>query len=151
MEGIGVRVSITAPAYDTLIIRPLGSDGRPAGQVIGVGRRSGGRFTTLINTAEHKTPWYRLEFGASTSIDEEADRPMLTLLNNPSTSGRAEVWVRERCEEIRIVDVNGRILQSALDVEGKIAFDVSRLAAGCYRVVAHRLSGAIDSESIIIQ
>lgn len=151
MEGIGVRVSITAPGYDTLIIRPLGSDGRPAGQVIGVGRRSGGRFTTLINTAEHKTPWYQMEFGTSTSVDEEAERPMLTLLNNPSTNGRAEVWVRERCEEIRIVDVNGRVLMTSSGIEGRISMDVSRLAAGCYRVVARSLTGTLSSEPLVVQ
>ncbi|HBB24711.1 MAG TPA: hypothetical protein DCZ59_00410, partial [Bacteroidetes bacterium] len=151
MEGVGVRFTITSPAYDTLVIRPLGPDGRPAGQPIGVGRRSGGRFTTLINTADHATPWYRLEFGSTTSVDEEGSRPMLTLLNNPATDGRAVIWLRERCEGVHVVDVNGRVLASANGVEGSFAFDVAHLAAGYYRVVARSITGSVTSEPLVIQ
>lgn len=150
MEGVGVRFTITSPAYDTLIIRPLAQDGRPTGQAIGVGRRSGGRFTTLINTAEYKTPWYRLEFGTTTSVDEDVERPLLTLRNNPSTNGRAEVWLQEHCDDVQIVDVNGRVLMTAANATGTISFDVSRLPIGCYRVTA-RTATVVVSAPLIIQ
>jgi hypothetical protein len=151
MEGVGVRVSITAPTFDSLIIRPLGQDGRPTGQVIGVGKRSGGRFTTLLNTAELKTPWYQMEFITSTSVDEEAEGQFLTVLGNPVVDGRAKLWVRGHCDEVQLVDLNGRVLQTVANAEGTIAFDVSRLATGCYRVIARQINGARDSELIVIQ
>lgn len=151
MEGVGVRVSITAPKYDSLVIRPLGQDGRPTGQAIGVSKRTGGRFTTLLNTAELKTPWYQMEFITSTSVDEEAEGQFLTVLGNPVLDGRAKLWVSGRCDEVQLVDVNGRVLQTVSNAEGTITFDASRLATGCYRVIARRINGARDSELIIIQ
>lgn len=151
MEGVGVRVSVTAPKFDSLIIRPLGQDGRPTGQAIGVSKRSGGRFTTLLNTAELKTPWYLMEFTTSTSVNEEVEGRFLTVLGNPVVDGRAKLWVRRRCDEVQLVDVNGRVLQTVANAEGTIAFDVSRLATGCYRVIARQINGARDSELIIVQ
>ncbi len=157
MEGVGVRISVTAPKFDSLIIRPLGQDGRPAGPAIGVSKRSGGRFTALLNTAELKTPWYQMEFTTSTSVevdgdgDGDGDGQFLTVLGNPVLDGRAKLWVSGFCDEVQIVDMNGRVLQTVANAEGTIAFDISRLALGCYRVIARRHNGSRDSELIIVQ
>jgi hypothetical protein len=92
-----------------------------------------------------------LEFGSTTSVDEEGSRPMLTLLNNPVTDGRVEIWLRERCEGVHIVDVNGRVLASENGVEGSLALDVSHLSAGYYRVVARSMTGSVTSEPLVVQ
>ncbi len=151
MEGVSMRITLTAPTFDSLTIIPLGFDGRPTGTRIGVAKRTGGKFTALLSTAEHRTPWYRLEFGSTTSVDEEGSRQMLTLLNNPVTDGRVEIWLRERCEGVHIVDVNGRVLASENGVEGSLALDISHLSAGYYRVVARSMTGSVTSEPLVVQ
>ncbi|MEN9282372.1 MAG: hypothetical protein RL594_1307 [Bacteroidota bacterium] len=151
MEGVGVRFSFAAPKYDSLVVQPLGSDGKPLGSAFGVSRRSGGRFAGLINTAEHKTPWYRLEFLMTSSVEQEMENQILQLVNNPITDGRAELYVREPVRELSLVDITGRVVELVPSVDGKIMLNVSRLPAGWYRVVARRASGATVSTSMIIQ
>ncbi|MFN9149871.1 MAG: hypothetical protein ACK6C4_00680, partial [Bacteroidota bacterium] len=151
MEGVGVRFTITSPAYDTLVIRPLGPDGRPAGQPIGVSPRSGGRFTALVNTAEHRTPWYRLEFNRrTTSVDGEAAPSLLAVLNNGSGDDRLLYHLEAPAAFVGLVDARGALVVTGGDDVGTSSLDVARLATGIYQLVVRFVSGESRTAPVLI-
>gem|GEM_PF-443427 len=150
MEGVGVRVTFTAPQFDSLTIIPLAENGQPlAGRKpIGVSRRAGNKFTTLIDTKLNATPWYKLVFGVTTSVTEEAQHNGAAVLSQPVYDGVLRMHVPSDSKIRTIVDVRGQTVMS--DAALGTLVDVSSLTSGIYFVVVEQQGGRISSLPFLI-
>lgn len=150
MEGVGIRLTLTAPGFDTLLIRPLGSDGRPVGDPIGVGKRTGGKFTTLISTAQNATPWYSIEFSRrTTSVDEKKISRSLTVLEDGSETGLVRFQLDEPAASVGLMDTRGRIVASDRHLVGTSSLNAESLAAGVYYLVVTFDSGRSETAAVV--
>ncbi|MCX6141481.1 MAG: T9SS type A sorting domain-containing protein [Candidatus Kapabacteria bacterium] len=135
MEGITMRITLTAPLFDSLKVQPLGNDGRAKGAPIVVDRKTGGKFTVNVNTQQYATPWYRLEFVRSTTnVDDGSTSSVVRIAPNPVENARLVIGFPEGARQLRIVDITGaEVMRSA--VSGTSAsLDVSVLPTGVYLV-----------------
>lgn len=152
MEGVGIRLTLTAPTFDSLVIRPLGSDGRPFGDPIGVGKRAGGKFTALVSTAQSSTPWYRLEFSrGTTSVDESQMKKRLTILDNGSESDNVLFFVDQPAAFVGLLDSRGSWVVTEGRRVGTSSLDAAHLAAGVYQLVVRYETGGSESAMILIR
>jgi hypothetical protein len=150
MEGVGVRVTITSPQYDSLTIIPLSQSGQPlAGlQPISVARRAGNKFTTLIDTKTYNTPWYKLVFGVTTNVAEDTSRHGIAVLSQPVYDGVLRMRLTDGAMISHIVDVQGQVVLSEGDYGALV--DVSKLTSGVYFVVVRLRDGAMLSTPFVV-
>jgi hypothetical protein len=152
MEGVSMRITLTAPTFDSLTIIPLGSDGRPTGTRIGVAKRTGGKFTALLSTSEHRTPWYRLEFSRrTTSVSNDEHASALTILDNGQGQGRVTFHLDRPATFVALVDSRGSSIVTDRHRVGTSTLDVGHLAIGMYQLVVRYASGEVETAPVLIR
>jgi hypothetical protein len=150
MEGVSMRVTITSPQFDSLTIIPLSQSGQPVpgAQPIGVVRRAGNKFTTMIDTKVHATPWFKLVYGLTTSVTEEAEQRGVAVLSQPVYDGILRMHLPNDAQVRGIVDMQGQTLMSGITF-GRFV-DVSSLVSGVYFVLVELRGGQMSSLPFII-
>ena len=150
MEGVGVRITITAPQYDSLTIIPLSETGQAiAGQKpIGVARRAGNKFSTLIDTKALKTPWYKLVYSSTTGVEDVVAQHGVAVRSQPVYDGMLRLTMPDEAYVARIVDVQGQQVQNT-KAQGPTV-DVSSLVSGVYIVVVAIPDGSSVSLPFVI-
>ncbi|MEY3385380.1 MAG: hypothetical protein RIR53_191 [Bacteroidota bacterium] len=152
MEGVSMRITLTAPTFDSLTIIPLGFDGRPTGTRIGVAKRTGGKFTALLSTSEHRTPWYRLEFSRrTTSVSNDEHASALTILDNGQGQGRVTFHLDRPATFVALVDSRGSSIVTDRHRVGTSTLDVGHLAIGMYQLVVRYASGEVETAPVLIR
>ncbi|MBU3698904.1 MAG: hypothetical protein FGM33_02685 [Candidatus Kapabacteria bacterium] len=152
MEGVSMRITLTAPTFDSLTIRPLGADGRPSGTPIGVAKRTGGKFTTLLSTFEHRTPWYRLEFSRrTTSVAGDEPSSWLTVHDSDLDDEPLVFTLAKPAAFIGLIDSRGASVVTGMDRVGTTSMDVGHLASGLYRLVVRYSTGESQTASVLIR
>jgi hypothetical protein len=150
MEGVGMRITITAPQFDSLTIIPLSETGQPlaAQKSIGLTRRTGNKFTTVIDTKTMQTPWYKLVFGITTSVREDLSTQGVAVLSQPVSDGLLRMVMPESAYVSRIIDLQGQDVLAAQPHGSTI--DVSHLAKGVYSAVVVLADGGTVSRPFVI-
>lgn len=150
MEGVGVRITITSPQYDSLSIVPLSETGQPvAGQKpIGLVRRAGNKFSTLIDTKALKTPWYKLVYSTTTGVQDVIGAQGVVLCSQPVCDGVLRLTMPDEAYVARIVDVQGQQVQNT-KAQGPTV-DVSSLVSGVYIVVVAIPDGSSVSLPFVV-
>jgi hypothetical protein len=150
MEGVGMRITITAPQFDSLTIIPLSETGKPLAsqKSIGLTRRTGNKFTTVIDTKTLQTPWYKLEFGVTTNVREDLSTHGVAVLSQPVSDGLLRMVMPESAYVLRIIDLQGQDVLTA-QAHGS-AIDVSHLAKGVYSAVVMLADGGTVSRPFVI-
>lgn len=129
MEGRELRITLKAPSFDSCRIVPLGTDARPLNSGVAVARSVTGRFSLAINTKEHNTPWYKVEFFNVPSTVSEADQTPLSIAPNPSAE---YAYVRSAGNVVvTCYDVLGHALFTT-EGQGEVKLNTSRLPVGQY-------------------
>ncbi len=152
MEGATMRITITAPLFDTLKIYPLTSSGVSSGLPLIVDRKAGGKFTATLNTQQYATPWYRLEFiGQTTSVEEVGENAGIVVSPNPAESGTVSVTVTGNDSQIRVYNVTGvEVLRQAV-AGTNVSMDVSTLPTGVYVVSVLNGTSVRGSTALLIR
>ena len=150
MEGVSIRITITAPQYDSLTIIPLSETGQPMdGQKpIGVARRAGNKFSTLIDTKALKTPWYKLVYSTTTGVEDPAAAHGVAVSSQPVYDGILRLAMPYEAYVVRIVDVQGQQVSNT-KAQGPTV-DVSSLASGVYFVVVAIPDGSSVSMPFVV-
>ena len=145
-----MRITITAPQFDSLTISPLSETGQPlaAQKSIGLTRRTGNKFTTVIDTKTLQTPWYKLEFGVTTNVREDLSTHGVAVLSQPVSDGLLRMVMPESAYVLRIIDLQGQDVLTA-QAHGS-AIDVSHLAKGVYSAVVMLADGGTVSRPFVI-
>lgn len=152
MEGVSMRITLTAPLFDSLRVQPLGNDGRPKGQPIAVDRKSGGKFTINVNTQQFATPWYRLEFvRQSTGVDVANDMSQLLVSPNPIDGGIVKMVYPEGATRVRVSDVTGAEMFTRSVTGTFVSMDVSALTTGVYLVSVLDSTSVLGTTTILIR
>jgi hypothetical protein len=141
MEGRTVRVTLSAPTFDSCWVTPLGTDGRPiVARKRSVDKSRSGRFSVQVETNVDGTPWYVVEFSKiPTSVSEGStgSDPIYAAYPNPVVDGRVTITSRnadDRPMHIVVYDVNGRPVRD-LGVVQAGDIGLHGLAAGLYQLV----------------
>ncbi|MBC8124312.1 MAG: carbohydrate binding domain-containing protein [Candidatus Kapabacteria bacterium] len=152
MEGVSMRITLTAPLFDSLVIQPLGNDGKAKGTSIPVERKTGGRFTINVNTQQYATPWYRLEFSRqATSVDEYSGSSPIRISPNPIVNGQLTIRFPEGATRIRLFDVTGVEVANE-NVSGTYSsIDMSKLTTGAYFVSVYRDNTVIGTSTVLVR
>jgi hypothetical protein len=152
MEGVGVRMSITAPLFDTLRVQPLDASGMSAGQAAVYLPRTGGRFTVTVEPQVAQTPWYRLEFArTSTSVDEHPAAASLQITPQPSIDGQIQIGMSDRVVALDVLDVNGAVVRERIDVDFAMqTLTIGELPSGVYIVRAYLRDASIATRTAVI-
>lgn len=152
MEGVGMRMSITAPLFDTLHVQPLDAAGMSAGQAAVYLPRSGGRFTFTVEPQVAQTPWYRLEFSRSaTSVNEDFAGAWIRIAPQPSTDGQIHVGTSENVVAVDVLDVNGVVVRERVPVMSDVlTATIGDLAAGVYIVRAHLHDASFVTRTAVV-
>lgn len=152
MEGVGMRMSITAPLFDTLRIQPLNASGVAQGAATIVEPRNGGRFTFSVQPNVAQTPWYRLEFSrATTSVNDDAVSASLRIAPQPSTDGQLHIGASEHVVAIDVLDINGAIVRERVTVMPDVlSVSIGDLASGVYIVRAHLRDATIATRTAVV-
>lgn len=150
MEGVAMRITITSPQFDSLTIIPLSESGQPIPgvQPIGVTRRAGNKFTAMVDTKVHTTPWYKLVYGITTSVAEETQREGAVVVSQPVYDGILRMHLPHDAQIRSIVDVQGRTVLSGVAFGTLV--DVSSLSPGAYVVVVEQRGSRMSSLPFII-
>jgi hypothetical protein len=145
-----MRITITAPQFDSLTIIPLSETGQPlaAQKSIGLTRRTGNKFTTVIDTKTMQTPWYKLVFGITTSVREDHSTQGVAVLSQPVSDGLLRMVMPESAYVSRIIDLQGQDVLAAQPHGSTI--DVSHLAKGVYSAVVVLADGGTVSRPFVI-
>lgn len=134
LDGASVRLTYQAPQWDSAWIVPLGANAQPLTNERFVMQRSTtGRFSASIDTKRYGTPWYRLEFGTTTSVTEASDE-RLVVAPNPVTDD----VVITGSGTIEIVNARGELIHQQ-ESNGSLRFSLMGHVPGVYGV---RLKGA---------
>jgi len=153
MQGVDARITITAPSFDSCHVVPLGADAKPTGARINIERSPTGRFSIAVNTAQYKTPWYRLEFGRiNTSVDDITGSPRIAVVPNPINDGTAYLRHPADAMSVTITNMNGvnvRTLTPSPD--GNTALDLTDLPNGSYTVVVRGRSSAAVTQVVLLR
>ena len=152
MEGVSMRITLTAPLFDSLVVQPLGNNGKPKGASISVERKTGGRFTLNVHTQQYATPWYRLEFSRqATRVDDYSGPSAVRIFPNPIVDGKLAIVYPDGATHVRLSDVRGvEVLH--VNVSGTIStVDLSRLATGAYLVVVYNGHNVIGTNTVIVR
>ncbi len=152
-EGVGVRLSLTAPLFDTLFLQPVNAGGVPSGAPIVVEPRTGGRFTVLINTAEHKTPWYTLRLASrTTSVDRNATENPVTVTPNPVSGTTATVTLPLGATSLEIVSGTGEIVSKLAVIVNatSVAVQTGELPPGAYTARIRANSNVVGHCSFVV-
>lgn len=139
LEGVNVRLTLTAPLFDTMYVQPLGPDGMPNGTPIIAQRNALGRFTATVSTQAKATPWYRVELlRNTTSVDDAISIAELRVAPNPTLDGSFSVVVPEGSTNYNVRSAIGEMVASgALSAETQtITLDTA--PSGIYLVEAYR-------------
>lgn len=150
MEGVGMRVTIASPQYDSLTIIPLSQSGQPIAGLppIGVTRRAGNKFTTLIDTKTYNTPWYKLVFGVTTNVAEDTSQHGIAVLSQPVYDGVLRMRMPDGAIISHIVDVQGEKAQISQTRDSVL--DVSALVPGVYFAVVTLEDGLAVSLPFVV-
>ena len=152
MEGATMRITITAPLFDTLKIYPLANSGVSSGLPLIVDRKVGGKFTATLNTQQYATPWYRLEFvGQTTKVEEVGENNEIVVSPNPAESGTVSVYVTETDSQIRVYSVTGEEVLRHAVAGTNVSMDVSTLPAGVYVVSVLNGASVRGSTTLLIR
>lgn len=152
MEGVSMRITLTAPLFDTLKLYPLSNAGVATSAPIVVERRSGGKFTATVNTQQHATPWYRLQFiRQATSVDGSENQSFMRVSPNPIEGGIVKLEFPDGASRVRINDVTGAEV-FARSVSGtSVSVDVSMLSSGVYLVSVLNGTSVLGTTTILIR
>jgi hypothetical protein len=152
MEGVGMRMSITAPLFDTLRVQPLNASGVAQGEATIVEPRSGGRFTFNVQPSVAQTPWYRLEFSrATTSVNDAIAGASLRIAPQPSTDGQFHVGTSENVVAVDVLDINGAVVRERTPVMSDVqTVAITDLPAGIYIVRAHLRDASIATRTAVV-
>ena len=147
-----MRMSITAPLFDTLRIQPLNASGVAQGAATIVEPRNGGRFTFSVQPNVAQTPWYRLEFSrATTRVNDDAVSASLRIAPQPSTDGQLHIGVSEQVVAIDVLDINGTIVRERVTVMPDVlSVSIGDLASGVYIVRAHLRDASIATRTAVV-
>lgn len=152
MEGVTMRITITAPLFDSLRIVPLSNEGRPKGTSKVIARGTGGRFSATLNTQQDETPWYQLEFvRTATSVNEERTSTEIRVHPNPVSDGRLVVGFPQGANIVRVFDVTGaeRVRKN---VDGTtVSIDVSMLPAGSYLISLYNGIHVVGTSTVVVR
>ena len=153
MQGVDVRVTITAPSFDSCHVIPLGADAKPMGQRVSIDRSPTGRFSIPINTAQYKTPWYRLEFGRiNTSVDDITGSTTTVVVPNPIHDGTAFLRHGTDAVSLDIMNINGTILRTLTpSPDGNTALDLKELSSGSYTVIVRGRHNATTAHFVLVR
>ena len=145
-----MRITITSPQFDSLTIIPLSESGQPipGAQPIGVTRRAGNKFTAMVDTKVHTTPWYKLVYGITTSVAEETQREGAVVVSQPVYDGILRMHLPHDAQIRSVVDVQGQTVLSGVAFGTLV--DVSSLSPGAYVVVVEQHGGRMSSLPFII-
>lgn len=135
MEGSIVRITYTAPDFDTMYVQPLGADALPRGSRSMATRGSTGKFSVTINTQQNSTPWYRIELTKDqlVSVEEFNERP-LVLAPNPAAD-EATLYHGENVIGVDILSMTGELVQTVHAIAStRTQLPLGALASGIYRV-----------------
>ena len=147
MEGKEMRITLRMPTYDSCRVVPLGPDARPLSRGEVLTRSQTGRFSIQLNTAELKSPWYRLYFSnTGTSV---AEAPMLQCVISPNPAEREITVQSDGAFTLRILDIMG-VQHSDVDARDRVDVSVSGLPSGMY-VVEVSNERATKTTPLIIQ
>jgi hypothetical protein len=152
MEGVTMRITLTAPMFDTLKLYPLSIAGIAAGDPIVVERRSGGKFTATVNTQQHATPWYRLQFiRQATSVDVAEEQSPLRVSPNPIDGGSVNIEFPEGATRVRVSTVTGSEMLMHAVSGTNVSLDVSALSTGVYLVSVLNGAAVLGTTTILIR
>lgn len=153
MQGVDTRVTITAPSFDSCHVVPLGPDAKSTGQRINIERTPTGRFSIAINTAQFKTPWYRLEFSRiNTSVDDIAGTSSVAVVPNPVSDGAAFLRHGADAVSLDITNINGTILRTLTpSPDGNTALDLKDLSSGSYTVIVRGRQQTTTAHFVIVR
>ncbi|HCN06186.1 MAG TPA: hypothetical protein DIS79_11275 [Bacteroidetes bacterium] len=145
MDGASLRLTYQAPQWDSAWIVPLGANAQPlTNERLLMQRSSTGRFSANIDTKRYGTPWYRLEFGTSTSVHETIDEE-LVVTPNPVTD---DVLITG-AGIIEVVNVRGEIIHR-LESDGSLRLSLAGTVPGVYGVRRKGAQGAAVQPFIYI-
>lgn len=139
MEGATIRVTMPSTGADSLVIRALGSDGRPSGWTRSVAASAMGRFSFTVNTREAASPWYDVTV-VRTSTSVRSDGTVTVPLVHDAAARRVRV-VAGDVWRVDIVGVDGTMIRSVEHFGGTEVVDLSDLASGVYYVRAYVAGG----------
>jgi len=151
MEGVTMRVTITAPLFDSLLIHPLSSQGVRKGISKKIARGAGGRFSTTLNTQTDETPWYQLELvRTSTSVDDVSSSSAIRVFPNPVVDGRLVVGFPQGANNVRMFDVNGAEWARKVVDGTSASIDVSTLTSGAYLVSVYHGLNIVGTSTVVV-
>lgn len=142
MEGSIVRITYSAPDFDTLYIQPLGADAQPRGNRILASRNSTGKFSVTVNTTQNATPWYRMELSKVVSgVEEFATERQLIVAPNPANN-EATLYHGENASSIEVRTMAGATVLSLNAADrSSTELPLHQLASGIYQVRVTSLRG----------
>lgn len=131
LEGRNIRITLRAPGWDSCRVIPLGSDGKPAQRGTSYAPSATGRFNLMVNTAEYKSPWYRVElFNVPTSVDNEAGSDIIVA---PSVTAN-DIMVRGNgVTSVQVFNMFGNVVAHEQGETDRIS--LANCASGRYTVV----------------
>lgn len=139
MEGAVMRITMPSAGADSLVVRALGSDGRPSGWTRSVAASGTGRFTISVNTREAVSPWYEVTMvrtPTSVTSDGTATVPLVH-----DAAGRRIRVVSDNVRRIDVVGIDGTLIHTSERMGGTEALELADLASGVYYVRAHMAGG----------
>lgn len=139
MEGAVMRITMPSAGADSLVVRALGSDGRPTGWTRSVAASGTGRFSVSVNTREAVSPWYDVTV-VRTPTSVRPDGTVTVPLVHDASGRRVRV-VSEDVRRIDIVGVDGTVIRTSERTGGTEAVELAELASGVYYVRAHMAAG----------
>lgn len=150
LEARTVRITISAPAFDSCFVVPLGNDARPKGVRRNVGRSPSGRFSIDINTRSDETPWYQILFTKLGTDVTEADASGIEISPNPAAD-----YVRIKADDlhsVRVMDLYGIVvLAKQSDYLNDITIPTDRLPSGSYTVEVTTGAGRILKPLVVVR
>ncbi|MBI2794272.1 MAG: carbohydrate binding domain-containing protein [Ignavibacteria bacterium] len=150
LEARTVRITITAPAFDSCFVVPLGNDARHKGIRRNVPRSPTGRFSIEIDTRSDETPWYKILFTRLGTGVAETEASAVEISPNPAAD---YVHVKsEALRSVKILDLYGTaVLAKQVDYLNDITIPTDRLPSGSYTVEVTTNTGRILKPLIVVR
>ncbi len=150
LEARTVRISISAPAFDSCFVVPLGTDARHKGIRRNVNRSPSGRFSIDIDTRADETPWYKILFTKLGTDVAEAEASAVEISPNPAGD-----YVHVKSDAlygIRILDLYGiAVFVKQGDYLNDITIPTDRLPSGSYTVEVTTIKGRILKPLVVVR